>query len=152
MNQYSTSGRVISRTPIERGVSKSNRAWQKCTVVLQESSKTDRLVAITCFGDEMVELAKGLKRDDAVTIYFNLQSRHYEGKWYTSALAYRIESSADRNEVLMQVTSGGRASFPSQAGSPMSAPVGQESQSAPLQRQETIKQNSGIISESDIPF
>lgn len=66
-------------------------AWQRRSFVLDvQDGNFPFQVAFETWG-ERVSLLDSLKVGQQVVVSFNLRSREYEGRWYTSATAWRIE-------------------------------------------------------------
>jgi hypothetical protein len=83
------------------------------------------------FHKERADLLNGLAVGDNVMVTFNLRGREYNGRYYNTLVAWKLETSAD-----MQVD-----------GAPRSAPP----QSTPATAQSGASVG-GFIDDSDIPF
>lgn len=64
-------------------------AWKKQDVVFEIPSEFSRKICVTFFGDRS-EDAAGLKEGDAVSVSVNVESREYNGKWYTDVRAWKM--------------------------------------------------------------
>lgn len=101
-------GKVFFKSPIEEGVSRAGRAWKKRFYVVETQDTYPRKVAFTVFGEDRVnEMENRISEGMLVRVSFDLESREYNGRWYTDASAWRIDA-ADAAPV---------------AGAPMAAPA-----------------------------
>lgn len=83
-------GTIIQANPEVSGVSKSGNPWKKKEYVLENTdSQFPRKVAFTCFGDNADKI--NLKVGDVATIYFDIESREYNGRWYTDIRCWRAD-------------------------------------------------------------
>lgn len=77
-------------SPVE-GVSSRGSAWKKQEVVIETlEGEFSRKVCITFFGDKAEESAK-LTKGEKVRIGINIESREYNGRWFTNVNAWRVE-------------------------------------------------------------
>lgn len=67
-----------------------NGAWEKQTFVIETSGDYPKKIAFDVWNDKINDLAK-FKQGDKLKVYFEIDSREYEGKWYTGAKAWKIE-------------------------------------------------------------
>jgi hypothetical protein len=86
-------GKIISVLPLQTGTGKSSE-WKKQTAVLETSGDYPKKVAFDCFGDKI----KPLKIGDTVTVSFDIESREFNGKWYTNVNAWKVEGGSDKAE------------------------------------------------------
>lgn len=83
-------GRIVQILPEVEGVSKSGNSWRKQEFILQtKSGNYDRNVCITLFGDrvDQFQIAEG----DEVRVGVDIESREFNGRWYTNVNGYRID-------------------------------------------------------------
>lgn len=86
-------GKVFLKSPIEEGVSKAGRAWKKRFYIVETQDQYPRKVAFTVFGEDRVnEMENRISEGMMVRVSFDLESREYNGRWYTDASAWRIEA------------------------------------------------------------
>lgn len=84
-------GTIIAALPEVSGVSsRSGNPWKKREYVLENTEGNfPRKVAFTCFGENADKIQ--LQVGQAVTMYFDVESREYNGRWYTDIRAWRIQ-------------------------------------------------------------
>jgi hypothetical protein len=93
-------GKIIQIMNETSGQSKSGNNWVKQEFVIETYDKFPRKVLISVMGDKVQELKK-FKSGDEVKASLNLESREYNGRWYTDVRAWKIEGGGSES------TSGG---------------------------------------------
>ncbi|MDR0907408.1 MAG: DUF3127 domain-containing protein, partial [Rikenellaceae bacterium] len=63
--------------------------WKKQDVVFEIPGEFSRKVCVTFFGDRADDAAS-LKEGDRAEVSVNVESREYNGKWYTDVKAWKI--------------------------------------------------------------
>ena len=63
--------------------------WKKQEVVFELPNEFSRKICVTFFGDKTADAAS-LKEGDPVSVSVNVESREYNGRWYTDVRAWRI--------------------------------------------------------------
>jgi hypothetical protein len=58
-----------------------------------------KILALTARAENTMKIVKGLKSGQDVTIQFNIESREYNGKYYTNCTAWKIESSSQGSDL-----------------------------------------------------
>lgn len=78
--------------PEQSGTSRAGNAWKKREYVLETQETYPRKVAFNFFGDRVDQypLAVG----DVATISFDIDSREFNGRWYTDIRAWKAEKGA----------------------------------------------------------
>jgi hypothetical protein len=74
----------------ETGLSKAGKEWTKGGLVIDTGAQHNPDVAFTCFGDKMALLEK-VTEGQEVDVSFNVSSREYNGKYYHSIDAWKID-------------------------------------------------------------
>lgn len=80
-------GTIVFDLPLQEGISKANKPWKKKEWVLETFGTYPKKVKFTVFGENRVndltfEIGK------AYRISVDLESREYNGRWYTDVNAY----------------------------------------------------------------
>jgi len=81
------SGLIVAILPLQTGEGK-NGTWTKQTAVLETAGQYPKKVAFDMFGDKIKELKIG----DVVNVKFDIDSREFNGKWYTNIGAWAVET------------------------------------------------------------
>ncbi len=84
-------GKIIQVLPEQGGVSRtSGEEWKMQAYVLETQEQYPRKVHFEIFGDDRIK-ANPCRVDDIVTVSFDLESREFNGRWYTSVRAWKVE-------------------------------------------------------------
>lgn len=68
----------------------SNRGpWRKQDFILETEGDYPKTVCITMWGDNIDQF--GLQPEEKVTAHIDIQSREYNGRWYTDVKAWKVE-------------------------------------------------------------
>ena len=78
--------------PLQEGVSRAGNPWKKQEYVLETEEQYPRKVCFNLFGDKVDQYPAAI--GDDVTVSFDLESREFNGRWYTDVRAWKIEKSA----------------------------------------------------------
>lgn len=82
-------GVVYRILPLQSGTSARGQ-WQKQEVVFELPDEFSRKVCVTFFGDRAQDAAS-LQVGDKLNVSVNIESREYNGRWYTDVRAWRIQ-------------------------------------------------------------
>lgn len=82
-------GKIISVLPLQQGTSKAGNPWQSQSYVLETQEQYPRKVCFEVFGEQRIK-DNSCKIDDLVTVSFDLESREFNGRWYTSVRAWKV--------------------------------------------------------------
>lgn len=87
------SGKLSLHLPTQTGEGK-NGTWQKSGFVVDTSTdKYPKKVCFTTWGDTIAQ-AQAFQVGEDIKVSFDLESREYQGKWYSDIKAWKIERSA----------------------------------------------------------
>jgi len=87
-------GRIFQVMPVTSGTSKAGKDWSKQDFVIETLGQYPKKVALSLWGQQKIDdydLQIGME----VTVHVELESREYNGKWYTQANAWKIEWSSE---------------------------------------------------------
>lgn len=82
-------GKIIQCLPPVEGVSKAGNPWKKREYVLETQEQYPRKVFFNFFGDRADKYPLNL--GDEVTVSFDIESREFNGRWYTDIRAWKAE-------------------------------------------------------------
>jgi Domain of unknown function (DUF3127) len=74
--------------PLQTGTGK-NGQWKKQDIIVETDGTYPKKVCISIWGDKISESV--LKIGSQLNISFDVESREYNGKWYTDVKAWKIE-------------------------------------------------------------
>ncbi len=83
-------GKIIQVLPLQEGISKTGNPWKSQSYVLETQEQYPRKVCFEIFGEDRIK-NNPCNVDDVVTVSFDIESREYNGRWYTSIRAWRVQ-------------------------------------------------------------
>jgi Protein of unknown function (DUF3127). len=86
-----------------------NGTWEKQEFILETTEQYPKKICISAWGDKIKDVAS-VKIGDMLKVSFNMESREYNGRWYTDIRAWRISHE------------GAGTNSSSSTGAPMAAP------------------------------
>ena len=82
-------GKIIVALPELSGTSRAGNQWKKRDYVLETQESYPRKVAFNFFGDKVDQFP--LAVGDMVKLSFDIESREYQGRWYTDIRGWKAE-------------------------------------------------------------
>ena len=89
-------GTLIQTLKLESGVSKAGKEWKKQDFVIETNEQFPKKVCFTLFGDK-INLIDGITEGTEIEVFFSLESRDFNGKWYHNINAWKIENAGASN-------------------------------------------------------
>jgi hypothetical protein len=130
-------GKIVQVLDLQTGTSAKGE-WKKQDFILETEDQYPRKICIALWGDRIGDIAGVQVGSEVVTASVALESREFNGKWYTDVRAWRIQRGGG-----VQVTQNATQSAPqSSASVPPSAPPAAADNYA----------NTGGESFDDLPF
>ncbi len=80
--------KLVEVLPLQTGEGK-NGTWKKQNIVIETDSQYPKKICVTIWGDKIDE--NQLKVGNELKVFFDLESREYNGRWYTDVKAWKIE-------------------------------------------------------------
>jgi len=91
MSELKITGNITKILPIQKGTSKAGKEWQKLNFLVQTDEEYNNLYYFEIFGEEKINnFTKWNKVTSRVTIGFNVKTNEFNGKYYTSLVAWNI--------------------------------------------------------------
>jgi hypothetical protein len=88
------SGKIIQLLPAQTGNGK-NGQWKKQEFILETGDNYPKKVCIAVWGDK-IDMAS-FKIGDALDVSFDVESREYNGKWYTDVKAWKVNAARQKD-------------------------------------------------------
>jgi hypothetical protein len=82
------SGKIIQLLPLQTGQGK-NGTWKKQEFILETGDTYPKKVCIAVWGDKID--MNSFKTGDMVDVSFDVESREYNGRWYTDVKAWKLQ-------------------------------------------------------------
>ena len=83
-------GRIIQVLPEVGGISKAGNEWTKQEYVLETHDQYPRKICFQIFGADRIAQA-AIQPGEELTVSFDIDSREYQGRWFTSINAWKVE-------------------------------------------------------------
>lgn len=82
-------GKIIQAMEPQNGVSRSGNTWRKREYVLETLDNYPKKVCFNFFGDRVDQYP--LNVGDVIKLSFDLNSREFNGRWYTDVSGWKAE-------------------------------------------------------------
>jgi Domain of unknown function (DUF3127) len=83
-------GKVIQILPVQSGMGKKGQ-WKKLEFIVETQAQYPKKICLSLWGDKIDQY--NLTAGEDVQVSVDLESREYNGRWYTEARAWKIEKS-----------------------------------------------------------
>jgi hypothetical protein len=83
-------GKVIQLLPMQSGMGKKGQ-WKKQEFIIETQAQFPKKICLSAWGEKVDQFR--LTVGDMVTVAVDLESREYNGRWYTEARAWKLEKS-----------------------------------------------------------
>ena len=135
-------GKIIQVLPAQEGVGRNGNPWKVQPYVLETLDQYPRKVHFEVFGEDRIK-QNPCDIDQLVTVSFDIESREFNGRWYTSIRAWKIQQ-GDMTQQAAVAPAAAPVAQPVAAPQPAAAPVEQ----APVDPFDASAGNGT----SDLPF
>ena len=137
-------GKIIQVLPLQSGTSsRTGNSWQVQSYVLETQEQYPRKVCFEIFGEDKIK-NNPCNIDDLVTVSFDIESREFNGRWYTSIRAWRVQQGDMTSaQPAVQATP--------QPAAPAAAPQAATAQPAPAANTQVFDASADDES-GDLPF
>ena len=84
-------GKAIAALPVKSGVSqRTGEQWQSREYVIETQEQFKKRMCFEVFGtDKLKEF--NIRDNDLIKVHFDITAREYNGKWYNSIRAWKVE-------------------------------------------------------------
>lgn len=124
-------GKAIAALPVKSGVSqRTGEQWQSREYVIETQEQFPKKICFEVFGtDKLKEF--NIRNNDLIKVHFDITAREYNGKWYNSIRAWKVEhvnqdGSAAGDTANQFAASSPQAPAPQTPATPVAAPTTQE--------------------------
>jgi hypothetical protein len=80
--------KLIQLLPLQTGAGK-NGQWKKQDIIVETEGQYPKKICISIWGDKIDE--KNLQPGNQLKIDFDVESREFNGRWYTDVKAWKVE-------------------------------------------------------------
>jgi hypothetical protein len=81
-------GRVVQLLPMQTGTGKKGQ-WRKQEFILETPGQYPKKVCLSIWGDKIDQF--GVAAGQVLTVAVDLESREYNGRWFTEARAWKVQ-------------------------------------------------------------
>ena len=126
-------GKAIAALPVKSGVSKkTGEQWQSREYVIETQEQYPKKMCFEVFGTDKLK-DFNIRNNDLIKVHFDITAREYNGKWYNSIRAWKVEhvnqdgsaAGATANQV---AASSQQSQAPQAPSNQAAAPAAQESE------------------------
>jgi hypothetical protein len=82
-------GKIITVLPEQSGIAKNGNPWKVQAYILETIEQYPRKVHFEIFGEDRIK-QNPCAIDQIVTVSFDIESREFNGRWYTSIRAWKV--------------------------------------------------------------
>ena len=84
-------GKVVQLLALQTGMGKKGQ-WKKQEFIVETPGQYPKKVCLSIWGDKIDQF--GVVVGDQVSVQVDLESREYNGRWYTEARAWKLEKTS----------------------------------------------------------
>lgn len=85
------SAKLVQLLPLQTGTGK-NGQWKKQDIIVETESQYPKKICVSVWGDKID--SSQLQPGTLLKIDFDVESREYNGRWYTDIKAWKIETAS----------------------------------------------------------
>ena len=120
-------GKAIAALPVKNGVSKkTGEQWQYREYVIETQEQFPKKMCFEVFGTEKLK-EFNIRNNDLIKVYFDITAREYNGKWYNSIRAWKVEHVNQDAPAVGATATPVEAQAPQAPATPVAAPNTKES-------------------------
>ena len=83
-------GKIVQVLPEQSGIGRNGNPWKLQAYVMETIENYPRKVHFEVFGEDKIK-NNPCAIDQVVTVSFDIESREFNGRWYTSIRAWKIQ-------------------------------------------------------------
>ncbi len=87
-------GKIIAVLPEQGGTSRNGNEWKKQEYVLETHEQYPKKVCFQLFGADRIAQA-AIQPGEELTVSFDIESREYQGRWFTNINAWKVTRQAE---------------------------------------------------------
>lgn len=116
-------GKAIAALPVKSGVSqRTGEQWQSREYVIETQEQYPKKICFEVFGtDKLQEF--NIRNNDLIKVHFDITAREYNGKWYNSIRAWKVEHVNPDSSVVGATASAPAPQSPQAQATPVAAPT-----------------------------
>ena len=83
-------GKLIQKLPVQTGQRNDGTSWSKAEFVFETIDQYPKKICANLWGDRARALDQ-FQEGSLITVSFDLESREYNGRWYTDVKAWKVD-------------------------------------------------------------
>ena len=87
-------GKIIHVLP-ETGGQSQKGSWKKQEYVIETKAQYPKKICFSAWGDKIDQF--GIRQGEEVTVSIDIESREYNGRWYTEVKAWKVNKGSGSN-------------------------------------------------------
>ncbi len=95
--------KLVQLLPLQSGTGK-NGQWKKQDIIVETEATYPKKVCVSIWGDKID--ASSLQPGNLLKIDFDVESREFNGRWYTDVKAWKIEVAGSTSQTVTEKTTG----------------------------------------------
>ena len=121
-------GKAIAALPVTSGVSqRTGEQRQSREYVIETQEQYPKKMCFEVFGTDTLK-EFNIRNNDLIKVHFDITAREYNGKWYNSVRAWKVEHVNTDGSVVGSTSAEPVAQAPAPAPAPAAAPAAHESE------------------------
>ena len=93
--------KLVQLLPLQTGTGK-NGQWKKQDIIVETEATYPKKICVSVWGDKID--ASGLQPGNLLKIDFDVESREFNGRWYTDVKAWKIEVAGSSSSTVAEKT------------------------------------------------
>ena len=119
-------GKAIAALPVKSGVSqRTGEQWQSREYVIETQEQYPKKMCFEVFGTDKLK-DFNIRSNDLIKVHFDISAREYNGKWYNSIRAWKVEHVNPEAPVVGDTSNPVAAPAPQAPATPVATPTTQE--------------------------
>jgi hypothetical protein len=86
-------GRIVQVLPLQQGEGRNGNPWKKQEYILEVPGQYPKKVCFNVWGDKVDTF--GIRQDEELIVSFDVESREYNGRWYTEVKAWKVSRGSE---------------------------------------------------------
>lgn len=92
-------GKIIAVLEEKTGISERTRnTWRCGQYVIEIQEEYPKKMFFEVFGDANIDYF-AIRKDEVLTVHFNVDAREYNGRWYSQIRAFKVERQTMSNQI-----------------------------------------------------
>lgn len=89
--------KLVNKLQVQKG-SSARGPWSKQEFIVETQESYPRKICMNVWGDDKVAELEGFNPGESLVVSVNIESREFNGRWYTDVRAWRIQKDMPSRE------------------------------------------------------